>query len=360
MKRTPFFKKHQELGGQLVSFAGFQMPIKFEGVIPEHLTVRSRLGLFDVSHMGEIEIRGPDRIRFANWITTNDVASLEEYQVQYSTMLYPDGGIVDDLLIYRLPDRIFLVVNAANTDKDFVWIDENRRFDCEVENISDRIAQLALQGPIAQEVMARITSINLDQLRFYRAVETDIEKIPVILSRTGYTGEDGFEIYSDAKAGPRIWDFLFAADPQLKPIGLGARDTLRLEMKYCLYGNDITRETNPLEAGLSWIIKMDKEDGFIGKEALVRIKEQGLKRRLVAFVMEEGIPRPDYRIFADGKEVGFVTSGNYSPCLKRGIGVGYVAQGLHKPDTQIQVDIRGKMLGAKIIKPPFYKGFSHR
>lgn len=360
MKKTPFYEKHRDLGGQIVPFAGFEMPVKYEGIIPEHLTVRSRLGLFDVSHMGEIEIRGRDRLRFANWITTNDVASLKEYQVQYSTMLYPDGGIVDDLLVYRLPDRIFLVVNAANTDKDFAWVKENVRFDCEIENISDRIAQLALQGPIAQQVMSKIVDLNLDHLNFYWSKEIKISDIPVIISRTGYTGEDGFEIYSETNKGPRIWDLLFTTDPQLKPIGLGARDTLRLEMKYCLYGNDITKETNPLEAGLSWVVKMDKDGDFIGKDALLKVRKDGVTRRLVAFTMKSGIPRHNYEIYKNGDKIGIVTSGNYSPSLKYGIGTGYVKQGLHKSGSTIQVDIRGKMMDATIIKPPFYKDFSHR
>lgn len=359
MKKTPFYSRHRALGAQIVEFAGFLMPIRFEGVIPEHLTVRNRLGLFDVSHMGEIEIRGKDRIRFANWITTNDVSRLEINQVQYSTMLYPDGGIVDDLLVYRLSDRIFLVVNAANTDKDYEWILSNKRFDVEIRNVSAQTGQLALQGPIAQEVMARLIDLDLDELRYYWAVETEIGGVPILLSRTGYTGEDGFEIYSSAEEGEKIWDLLFEADPELKPIGLGARDTLRLEMKYCLYGNDITKETNPLEAGLSWIVKLDKED-FIGKDALLKIRSEGVKRRLVGFVMDEGIPRKGYRIYKDGEEIGVVTSGNYSPCLKKGIGMGYVRTGHHKPKSRFEVEIRGKLIGAEVIKPPFYKDFTHR
>jgi|UniRef100_A0A7V3VTR6 aminomethyltransferase len=360
-KKTPFYEKHIENNAKIVEFAGFLMPIQYEGIIPEHETVRNNVGVFDVSHMGEIEITGQDRIKFANYITTNDVSKLALNQVQYSTMLYPDGGIVDDLLVYNLKDRILLVVNAANTTKDFEWILQNKRFDVNIKNLSDEIGQLAIQGPKSEPLMQKIVNINLADLKYYWAIETEIKGISVLLSRTGYTGEDGFEVYMDAKEGPKIWDIIFEAGKEfgLKPIGLGARDTLRFEMRYCLYGNDIDKTTNPLEAGLGWIVKFDKGD-FIGKDALLKIKGVGIKRKLVGFeVIEKGIPRPHQKIFADNQEIGFVTSGTFSPSLKKGIGMGYVLQSFSEPGTRFKVMAK-EPIDVEVIKGPFYKNASHK
>ncbi len=334
------------------------MPIQYEGIIPEHEAVRTGVGVFDVSHMGEVEIRGKDRLRFVNYITTNDALKLAPNQVQYSAMLYPDAGIVDDLLVYNLADRAFLVINAANTDKDFKWIVDARKFDISITKTSDSIGQLAVQGPKSELVMQKLFDLNLADIKFYQATETKMAGMPVLLSRTGYTGEDGFEVYMDNKYATKAWDMIFEAGREfnIKPIGLGARDTLRFEVRYCLYGNDIDRTTNPLEAGLGWIVKMDKDD-FIGREALLKIKEAGLKRKLVGFeVTGRGIPRPHLDINAEGKVIGHVTSGTFSPSLKKGIGMGYVETAFSDIGKKLQVAAAGKEpIEVEIIKGPFYK-----
>lgn len=355
-KKTPFYEMHVKNNGKIVEFAGFLMPVQFEGIIAEHQTVRSSVGVFDVSHMGEIEIRGKERIEFANYITTNDVSKLALNQVHYTTMLYPDGGIVDDFLVYSLKDRVFLVVNAANTDKDYKWILENKRFNMETLNRSDEYGELAIQGPKSEPVMQKLFDFDLSTIKFYWAIETKMKGIPVILSRTGYTGEDGFEVYLDKKYAHQVWDMVFEAGKEfnIKPIGLGARDTLRFEMKYCLYGNDIDKTTNPLEAGLGWIVKLDKND-FIGKESLVKIKTAGIERKLVGFeVIDKGIPRPHLDINYESKKVGHVTSGTFSPSLKKGIGLGYVAVSNSEIGTKLKV-LGKDLIDVEIIKGPFYK-----
>ncbi|MGQ9663988.1 MAG: glycine cleavage system aminomethyltransferase GcvT [bacterium] len=361
IKKTPFYDMHLKYNAKIVEFANFLMPIQYEGIIPEHERVRTSVGVFDVSHMGEIEIRGKERDRFVNYITTNDVGKLALNQVQYSAMLYPDAGIVDDLLVYNLPDRILLVVNAANTEKDFAWIMENRRYDVEIKNRSDEYGQLAVQGPKSELLMQKLVDFNLADLKYYWATEKKIKGINVLISRTGYTGEDGFEIYMDAKDGVKVWDMVFDAGKELdvKPIGLGARDTLRFEMRYCLYGNDIDKTTNPLEAGLGWIVKFDKGD-FIGREALLKIKETGIKRRLVGFeTVGKGIPRPHQKISNNNREVGIVTSGTFSPSLKKGIGMGYVELLFTEPGTKLQIMAKDP-IDVEIIKGPFYKKGTHK
>ncbi len=355
-KKTPFYDVYVQNRAKIVEFAGFLMPVQFEGIIPEHQTVRTTVGVFDVSHMGEIEIRGKDRTAFVNYMTTNDASKLALNQVQYSTMLYPDAGIVDDLLVYHQKDRILLVVNATNTDKDYTWIVDNKRFDVEIKNLSDAIGQLAVQGPHAEPVVHKLCDSDLSKMEFYWSAETKLRDIPVLLSRTGYTGEDGFEIYCERNYGPQLWSMVFDAGKEygIKPIGLGARDTLRFEMRYCLYGNDIDKTTNPLEAGLAWIVKLDKED-FIGKESLLKIKEQGVTHKLVGFeVVGSGIPRPHQEIHNDDKKVGHVTSGTFSPSLKKGIGMGYVDMPFNKVGSRLQV--KGKTpVAVEVIKGPFYK-----
>lgn len=337
------------------------MPLQYEGIIPEHEAVRNNVGVFDVSHMGEIEISGPERVKFANYITTNDVSKLKLNQVQYSTMLYPDGGIVDDLLVYNLKNRILFVVNAANTEKDFNWIMENKKFDVVINNWSDEIGQLAVQGPRSETVMQKIVDINLSELKYYWAVETQIKGTDVLLSRTGYTGEDGFEVYMARGDAQKIWDIIFNAGKEMgiRPVGLGARDTLRFEMRYCFYGSDIDKTTNPFEAGLGWIVKMDKGD-FIGRDALIKIKENGIKRKLVGFVaIDAGIPRSHNEIYNNEKKIGFVTSGTFSPSLKKGIGMGYVEIAFSEPGTKLRV-IQRVPIDVEIIKGPFYQKGTHR
>jgi aminomethyltransferase len=360
-KKTPFYDKIVENKGRIVEFADFLMPIQFEGIIPEHNTIRTSVGVFDVSHMGEVEIKGNDRLKFVNYITTNDASKLALNQVQYSTMLYPDAGIVDDLLVYNLKDRMFLVVNASNTEKDFAWIVENKKYDVEITNSSDEMGQLAVQGPKAEPVMQKLFDLALSTVKFYWAVETDMKGIPVILSRTGYTGEDGFEIYLDKKHAADAWDMVFSAGKEfgIKPIGLGARDTLRFEMRYCLYGNDIDKTTNPLEAGLGWVVKLDKEE-FIGKDPLVEIKKRGVQRKLVGFEsLTKGIPRHLQNIHAADEKIGFVTSGTFAPSLKKGIGMGYV--NLAHAEVGNKLKVMGKEpIEVQIIKGPFYKHGSRK
>lgn len=361
LKKTPFYEFHMKNKGKIVEFAGFYMPVQFQGIIPEHQTVRTAVGVFDVSHMGEIEIRGNDRGKFVDYLTTNDASKLELNQIQYSTMLYEDAGIVDDLLVYNLNDRILLVVNAANTEKDHQWIAENKKFDVEIKNISDTIGQLAVQGPKAQAVMQKLFDWDLEELQYYWAAETKMKNVPVLLSRTGYTGEDGFEIYIDRAYADESWEMIFNAGSEfgIKPIGLGARDTLRFEMRYCLYGQDIDRTTNPLEAGLGWVVKLDKED-FIGKQSLMQIKEKGLMRRLTGFeTVEKGIPRPHHEIHADSKKIGSVTSGTFSPSLKKGIGLGYVDVPYYKVGTRLTV-MGNSAISVEVIKGPFYKQGSRK
>ena len=361
-KKTPLYEKHVTLGARIVPFAGFDMPVYYTSILEEVLLVRRRVGVFDVSHMGEIEVTGKDALEFVNYITTNNVFLLDEYQVQYSTMLYPHGGIVDDLLVYRLPDKVLLVVNAANTDKDFKWIVENKKGDVEIRNRSEEYFQLAIQGPPAEKVMQRIVDKDLSELPFYWSTFVEIEGKEFLLSRTGYTGEDGFEIYGEAELGKRVWDIVFEAgeDEGIGPAGLGARDTLRLEMKYCLYGNDIDETTTPLEAGLSWVVKMDKGE-FIGRDALIKQKEDGIKRKLVCIELEgRNIARHGYKILKGGEEVGYITSGNWSPSVEKSIALGYVNVPHHKSGTEIEVDIRGRSVRGVIVKPPFYKNATHK
>lgn len=361
IKRTAFFDMHVQNNGKMVPFAGFEMPVQFKGVIDEIKRVRSTVGVFDVSHMGEFIITGERRKEFVDYITTNSVASLEDHQVQYSNFLYENGGIVDDLLVYNLKDKIMLVVNASNCEKDFNWVMKNKWDDVNVENISDSISQLAVQGPVAEKVIAKLTSYPLEKMPFYYCAETKVCGIDMVISRTGYTGEDGFELYFYNENAKKMWDEIFKAGKEfdIEPIGLAARDTLRLEMRYMLYGNDITQDTTPLEAGTGWAVKMEKKD-FIGRNALIKQKEDGLKRKLVCFEMlEKAIPRHGYEIFADDRKVGEVTSGNFSPSTEKYIGLGYVDSPFNKPGQDLFIEIRGKKK-AVVVKPPFYKNATHK
>jgi len=354
MKKTPFYEKHIEMGGRMVEFVGFYMPIQYKGVVKEVLSVREMVGVFDVSHMGEIKITGRDREKFVSYITINDPTSLKEFQVQYSAMCYKNGGIIDDLLVYKLPDYFLLVVNAANTEKDYKWTVENKRWNVDVENISGDVAQLAIQGPKAERCLKPLFDIDISNLVHYHSTMAKFSGIDMLVSRTGYTGEDGFEFYFDAKHALRVWDKLLTEISDLEPCGLAARDILRLEARYCLYGNDINELTNPIEAGLSWITKLDKED-FIGKDAILRAKEN-ITRRLAGFEMEKGIPRKGFTIYKNDNKVGTVTSGGYSPTLKRGIGLGYINVPYHKSGETVNIEIRDKFESATIIKGPFIKG----
>ena len=355
VKQTPFFKNHEELGGKIVPFAGYLMPIQYTGIIQEHNIVREKVGVFDVSHMGEFIISGESATAFLDKLTVNDVSIIQVGQAQYSAMCYPDGGIVDDLLLYKFEDHYMMVVNASNLDKDFAWIKENLADDVKLQNVSDETGLLAIQGPKSFETLQKLTDIKLDEIPFYHFTEGILAGRKMIISRTGYTGEKGFELYHAPEDSSLLWEKIFEAGQEfdIAPVGLGCRDTLRLEMKYALYGNDIDKITNPLEAGLGWITKLSKDD-FIGKQALDKIKSEGLKRKNIAFEMlERGIPRHGYKIFSDEKEIGSVTSGTQSPTLKKGIGTGYVDFGFRKSGTEIFIEARGRKLKAIIVKPPF-------
>lgn len=356
--QTPFYAKHLENKGRMVEFANHLLPVQFKGIIPEHRRVRTTVGVFDVSHMGRVEVRGKDAMRFVDYITTNDVSSLAEYQVQYSTFCVPDGGIVDDLLVYRLPEYILLVINGARREEDLKWIIQNKMDGVEIIDKTFDISQLAIQGPKAENVVQKICNINLSNIEFYWSAQAKIAGVDMLISRTGYTGEDGFEFYIENKYADKIWDAVFSAgkDFEIEPIGLGARDTLRLEMKYCLYGNDITLKTNPLEAGLSFVVKLDKQNSFIGQDTLKKAKVDGLKRKLIGFEMlDNSIPRHDYDIMINGNKIGKVTSGTIGPSVQKGIGVGYVPTEHSAVGTEIEIDIRNKLSKAKIVKTPFYK-----
>lgn len=355
LKHTALHAIHEKRGARMVAFAGYHMPIQYRGIRDEHKRVRETVGVFDVSHMGEIEISGPAALKMVQKITINDASALEVGQVHYSAMCYENGGIVDDLLVYRFRDKYLLVVNAANKDKDYEWILKNKIDGCEVTDISEKITQLAVQGKKAEAVLQKCTDVNLAGIQYYWFVEDSLAGVQMIISRTGYTGEPGFELYFDNAHAETVWNTVFEAGAEynIEPIGLGARDSLRLEKKMCLYGNDIDQTTNPLEAGLGWITKLDKGD-FIGADALRNIKAEGVKRKLVAFTLEGGgFPRPGYRILKEGKEIGQVTSGTVSPVLNKGIGLGYVPREHSKTGSVIEIEIRNKVLPAIIVKPPF-------
>lgn len=357
LKKTALYDVHEKLGAKIVEFAGYYMPIQYSGIMQEHKRVRSTVGLFDVSHMGEFFFRGDKALDFMQKVTINNVAALDVNQVQYSAMCYPDGGIVDDLLVYRFPDFYMMVVNAANLQKDWDWLQQNIMPGVQAENRSDELTLLALQGPKAEATLAKITDMPLADISFYWLRQGKVADIDMIVSRTGYTGEPGFELCFPNESAEKVWHAIMDAGAEfdIEPIGLGARDTLRLEMKYCLYGNDIDETTNPIEAGLSWVTKLDKGE-FIGKKAIEKVKQEGPSRKLVSFKVDgKAFPRHGYSIWQNGKEIGHVTSGTFSPMLQQGIGLGYVAIKAAKVGTSLEVDIRGKKMPAQVVKPPFYK-----
>jgi len=363
LKRTPLHAEHLSAGGKLVPFAGFEMPVQYPtGITAEHQAVRRAAGLFDVSHMGEFEVSGPGALDLVQYVTTNDASKLEVGQAQYSTLPDADGMLLDDLIVYRMADRYLLVVNAGNRRKDFDWISSFLpRFDARLEDRSDDVALLALQGPLAEPILARLTeTLDLSSIGYYRFVEGEVAGRPAIVSRTGYTGEDGFELYIDAADAVPLWRALLEAGaPEgLIPAGLGARDSLRLEMGYAFYGNDLDESRNPFEAGLGWVTRLDKGE-FAARDALARIREEGVRQRLVGFRLQErGFPRPGYPLARDGTEIGAVTSGTLSPSLGAGIGMGYVPPELARPGTEIDVVIRGQPVPAVVVRPPFHTGGS--
>lgn len=362
MKRTPLFECHQEANARFVDFGGWEMPVQYIGIQQEHHAVRQDVGLFDVSHMGEVEVTGVDALTAVNYLITNDLTMAQDGQAQYTAMCREHGGMIDDLVVYRFSsERILICVNASNRQKDASWINEQVTLLCaqeglkaEVVDRSDEYAQLALQGPRAQKLLQTLSSYDLSLLGRFRFIETEVAGIKGIVSRTGYTGEDGFELYLPATGGAQVWRALMSASEPPTPAGLGARDTLRLEMKMALYGNDIDEETSPLEAGLAWVTKFNKER-FIGRDALLAQKETGVSRALIAFKMEGRlIPRQGYPILNEaGEEVGVVTSGTKSPSIGMGIGMGYVPVSLKSIGTKLQVQVRQKLEYAEVVKPPF-------
>jgi aminomethyltransferase len=356
-KHLALHQQHLALGGRMVPFAGFIMPIQYTSIIEEHLAVRENVGLFDVSHMGEFEFRGEDAEAFLNRMTTNNVAKLEVGQVQYSAMLYDNGGVVDDLLVYRFADRFMTVVNAANIQKDWDWLKSHLPNDLEMTDISDDITLLAIQGPRAAELLRQIAGVATDDIVYYHYREGKVGGVSAIISRTGYTGEDGFELYVRRADSVKLWDAIWAAGKplNLKPVGLGCRDSLRLEACYCLYGNDIDATTNPMEAGLGWIVKAKKPGGFIGLEPVLKAKD-GTGRQLVGFTLDDkGIARHGADIYRDGVKIGVVTSGGYSPVLDKPVGMGYINKPYNEIGAKIQIDLRGRMLAARVAPTPFYK-----
>lgn len=359
MKSTALTEKHIALGAKMVPFAGYNMPVSYEGINQEHQVVRTGVGVFDVSHMGEFILKGDNALDLIQRVTSNDASKLTDGKVQYSCLPNEDGGIVDDLLVYRIDEKTYmLVVNASNMEKDWNWIKKYNTKGVEMIDISDRTTLLAVQGPKAVQALQSLTDIKLADMGYYsfeKGVFAGVEN--VLVSATGYTGAGGFEIYFDNKDAETIWTKMFEAGAacDIQPIGLGARDTLRLEMGFCLYGNDIDDKTSPLEAGLGWITKFTKE--FTNSANLLKEKEAGIKNRLVGFEMvERGIPRHDYEILnTEGEVIGRVTSGTQSPSLKKAIGMGYVPKEMNKEGTEIAINIRNKPVKAIITKPPFYK-----
>lgn len=359
MKKTKFHHIHKKLGAKIVEFAGYEMPIQYSSIIAEHKAVRTSVGVFDVSHMGEIFIRGKNALDFVQYVTVNDASVLTNGKIQYSAMCYPYGGIVDDLLVYKLNDEEFMfVVNAANKDKDFAWLKQNNIFNVEIADESEEYSLLAVQGPKSKDIIQKICDKQLE-LEYYHFFYAKIAGVNMIISRTGYTGELGYELYfkGNEQTAEQVWNSLFEAgkDEHIVPAGLGARDSLRLEMGYCLYGNDIDETTNPLEANLTWITKLNKKN-FIGKEALLKIKEEGIKRKLVPLISyEKAFPRHGYDLLVDGKKVGYITSGTVSPILENPIALGYVSVDYAKEGTQINFLIRDKQIPAFVTKLPFIK-----
>jgi aminomethyltransferase len=355
LKKTPLNELEKALGGKMVDFGGWELPVQFSGILEEHEAVRTDAGVFDVSHMGEITVKGPQALDLLQRATCNDVTKLANGRAHYTGLLYPNGGFVDDILIYQIaPDDFFLVVNASNADKDFAWLQQAAQgMNVDVQNVSADYAQLAVQGPNAERVLRAMTSVPLAGIKYYHFDRGDVDGAPAIVSRTGYTGEDGFEVYVAPEHAPRILQKLVGAG--VKPCGLGARDTLRLEAKMALYGNDIDDMTTPIEADLGWIVKLDKGD-FTGRNVLAREKQEGPRRKLVGFEMvDRGIARHGYPVVDGSEEIGVVTSGTHSPTLKKAIGLAYLPLDKSAQGTELMVLIRGKETRARVVPTPFYK-----
>lgn len=359
MKKTPLYEEHKKLGAKIVPFAGWEMPVQYTGVLEEHHAVRNEAGLFDVSHMGEFRFNGPDALSCLQHLTANDVSKLKDGQAQYSLLLNEKGTVVDDIIVYRNSSTEFLmVVNAGNLDKDWAWVTRHKKGNVQLVNVSDETALIALQGPAALSILKKCSAIPVNNTAPFHFIVGNVGPVKNCwLARTGYTGEDGFEIFCPANVAVTVWQSLLESGrPQgLKPAGLGARDTLRLEARLSLYGHEITEETNPLEAGLGWVVKWDKPD-YIGKGALLKTKEKGLTRKIVGFTMvDKGIAREGFPIVEEGQPIGFVTSGAFSPTLEKPIGLAYVPLRYSEIGTQFHIDIRKSLRIAEVVKTPFYR-----
>jgi aminomethyltransferase len=363
LKKTALNNAHRDMSGRMVEFGGWDMPVQYAaGTMTEHLRTRTHAGLFDVSHMGEIDVRGPDAIAFVNRLVSNDATKLVDGQAQYSALTTPAGTVIDDLLVYRFGENhLLLVVNAGTTDKDWDWIKSHQQDEnVELQNVSGDYCQIALQGPDAISVLQKLTKVPLAEIKYYHFSEGDVDGVPSIVSRTGYTGEDGFEIYAAPDKAAQLWNKIldagnFGSDEGVLPCGLAARNTLRLEAGMCLYGHEIDEQTTLLEANLGWITKLNKGD-FIGRDALARQKEEGLKRKLIGFeVTDRGIARDDQDVLINGQRAGKVTSGSPAPFLKKNIGMAYVPVEFAGVGQALEIDVRGKLVGAQIVPLPFYK-----
>src|SRR6266851_1142219 len=359
LKRTPLYEQHVALGARLVEFGGWEMPVQYSGILDEHRAVRTHSGLFDVSHMGEFKVEGPDALVFLQHLVPNDVSRLAINQALYTQLCLPDGGTIDDLIIYHLADNHYmLVVNAANIDKDFAWVEQQANNSIvQVTNQSDTTALLALQGPEAQAILQPLTEVDLSTVRYYHCSPGTVNGINCIISRTGYTGEDGFELYCASADVSKLWNDLLAAgkDHGLLPAGLGARDTLRLEAAYCLYGHELDEQTNPLEANLAWTVKLQKGE-FIGRAALLQVKEQGPRRKLIGVsLVGRGVPRGGYLIYENDQPIGALTSGAPGITVNKNIGLGYVDAAHAVTGNTVYIDVRGRRTAAQIVALPFYK-----
>jgi aminomethyltransferase len=360
LKHTPLYEQHRALGARFVDFGGWEMPVQYSGIIEEHQAVRTHAGLFDVSHMGEFKVEGKDALAFLQYLVPNDVGRLAVHQALYTQLCLANGNVIDDLLVYKLAEEHYmLVVNAANISKDLSWVQGQAKHfaNVTISDQSDTTALLALQGPAALAILQTLTSANLAAIRYYHCTADVVGGINCIISRTGYTGEDGFELYCSSADVPKLWNDLLAAGKEhgLRPVGLGARDTLRLEAGYCLYGHELDEQTNPLEARLGWTVKLNKGD-FIGRDSLLQVKVQGPQRLLVGIeLLERGVARGDCALYDQERRIGALTSGSHSPTLHKNIGMGYVEAAAAVTGKQLQVDIRGKRVAAQIVALPFYK-----
>ncbi|MBC1511861.1 glycine cleavage system aminomethyltransferase GcvT [Listeria booriae] len=356
LKKTPIFPLYEKYGAKTIDFGGWDLPVQFQGIKAEHEAVRTNAGLFDVSHMGEVTVKGAGSLDFLQKMLSNDISKLKPGKAQYNIMCYETGGVVDDLVVYMIAENDYLlVVNAANTDKDYEWLAEHATDDVNVQNVSLEYGQLALQGPTAEVVLAKLTDADLGALGFFGFVDNvEVAGVQALVSRSGYTGEDGFEIYTKAEDAPAVWEAILKED--VLPIGLGARDTLRFEANLALYGQELSKDISPLEAGVGFAVKLQKEADFLGKKALIAQKEAGLTRKSVGIeLIDRGIPRHDYKVFAGDKEIGIVTSGTQSPTLGKNLGLALIDIDYTALDSLVEVEVRNKKLQAKVVPTPFYK-----